>query len=132
MSVCWAGIDAEYCREAVILLKWLAYARSPLSLGELAEVMVIDSEDRTVDTADRGSPEDTLDILSGLVTIIGNRDKTAADEGDGGYSYEIHANNEYSTRQHRRPIDNKTKVRLAHYSVKEYLESERIATSRVK
>ena len=126
------GIDAEYRKEAVILLKWLAYARSPLSLGELAEVMVINPEDGTVDTDDRGSPEDTLDILSGLVTIIGNRDETADDEGDDGYNDDIDANNEQSTRQYCRRIDNETKVRLAHYSVKEYLESKRIATSRVK
>ena len=126
------GIDVEYRNEAVMLLKWLAYAQSPPTLGELAEVMVINLEDSTVDSDDCGSPEDTLDILSGLVTCIDNRDQTASDGRDNDYSDVTDANNEQSTRHRRRRIDKETKVRLAHYSVKEYLESGRIATSKVK
>ena len=71
------SIEDVYREEAIVLLRWLAYAQSPPSLGELAEAAVIDpSGDGFVDTANRGALEDTLEILCGLVTYQGQRTRT--------------------------------------------------------
>ena len=64
------GIEDVYLEEALVLLRWLAYARSPLSLGELAEATIVDTKsDGFVDVDNRGDVKDTLDILSGLVVL---------------------------------------------------------------
>lgn len=64
------SIDKVYRDEAMCLLRWLAYARWPLSLGELAEAAIINPEGGgSVDIAHKGSLEDTLDILGALVTL---------------------------------------------------------------
>ena len=57
-----AAID-KFPDDALMLLTWLAYARSPPNLGELTEALVIKFEEDVVDSVDRGSPEDILDIL---------------------------------------------------------------------
>ena len=64
------GIDEMLRGEALILLRWLAYAQSPPSLGELAEARIIDPTDTGgVDFGNRGGVEDTLEILSGLISL---------------------------------------------------------------
>ena len=64
------GIEETLREEALVLLRWIAYAQSPPSLGELAEARIVyPVGDGKVDVNDRGSLEDTLDILSGLVTV---------------------------------------------------------------
>ena len=64
------GIEDVYRKEAVVLLRWLAYARTPLSLGELAEAAIVDPKcDDSVDVDNPGDVEDTIDILSGLVVL---------------------------------------------------------------
>ncbi|KAF2725237.1 hypothetical protein K431DRAFT_216300, partial [Polychaeton citri CBS 116435] len=127
------GIDEIYRTEAFTLLQWLAYAESPPSLAELAEAAIIDpSEGGSVDLDDRGCLEDTLDILSGLVTLVGVDD-------DEGFKDEESQNPDSKTADlddsdsdiasSRPQIGKDTRVRLAHFSVKEYLESERILHS---
>ena len=87
------------------ILQWLAFAERPLSIDELAEVVAINAARDPVFDPDEvlEDPLEALDICSSLVTI-----STA-----GGYS---------STKQ---------VATLAHYTVKEYLVSERIQRSRV-
>lgn len=144
-----AAIEEMYRKEALTLLRWLVYAKEPPSLGELAEAAIVDPEgDIVVDTANRGSLEDTLQILCGLVTRqrpgndddsdnIDNHDEIDeevenireeetpegldSEEGDGSHS---------SSPSGR--VNKNTKIRLAHFSVKEYLESERILQSQAK
>lgn len=63
-------IEEKYRGQALILLKWLLYAKPPRSLSELVEATVIDLEDDNISMDNRGSLEDTLDILGGLITVI--------------------------------------------------------------
>ncbi|KAK4889578.1 hypothetical protein LTR27_011656 [Elasticomyces elasticus] len=110
------GDDRKY---AIRLLRWLAYAESPLTLEQIAEAGIIDptdysTADGVADTEDRGSWEDTLELLEGLVIPQGAYEDNAGD-------------------MHPGPRINKdTKVRLAHFSVKEYLESSRMLASDAK
>ena len=94
-------IPEEYTEYAVTILRWLVHAFSPLRLGELAELFAVNVG---------GSPwfdpdarfldyKDLLDICSGFVQM---ENDTKPD----GYTY----------------------VRLAHFSVKEYLVSDRTVT----
>ena len=127
------GIEEMFRMEALTLLRWLAYAKSPLSLGELAEATVINpAVNGVVDVDNRGSLEDTLDILSGLVTAV-RLDSDDADEGVAPRleipdSEDIDTGFAHPGQQFKKG----TKVRLAHFSVKEYLESTRILQSHAK
>lgn len=97
--------------EALVLLRWLAYAKQPLTLCELADATIIDRNDKgLVDLSNRGRWKDTLEILAGLVVID---EKVFTDHSV-------------------TPVRKDTKVRLAHFTVKEYLESEQILASEVK
>ncbi|KAK7187899.1 ankyrin repeat protein [Paraphaeosphaeria sporulosa] len=98
--------DSEY---AMRILRWLTFSARPLSVEEVAEVVAIDV---TRDPAfDRDEMlEDTLDVLSicsSLVTVTTNKAEGRL----------------RSTQQI---------VALAHYSVQEYLVSDRIKHSQVK
>ncbi|KAK1043936.1 hypothetical protein LTR74_018372 [Friedmanniomyces endolithicus] len=120
---------------ALTLLRWLAYSRSPLGLIELAEAATIDPTDDVfvdgfVDTKNRDHWEDTLDILTGLITI------DRADEGevddDNGRPAAMNDSRDRSVVQNHQRIGKNTKITLAHSSVKEYLESPHVMTSEAK
>ncbi|KAI5365823.1 putative NACHT nucleoside triphosphatase, P-loop containing nucleoside triphosphate hydrolase [Septoria linicola] len=135
-------IGKMYYEEAFALLQWLAYAQSPLSLSELVEVTIIDvSEDGNVVEDERCAIEDSLEILSELV-ILQDADEEGEEREAGGHAEENQQNhgsdqfpdleweNSDADRSsiashHRRRPDKDMKVRLAHFSVKEYLESTR-------
>ena len=126
------GIENRSRKDALVLLRWLAYARSPLSLGELAETRIVDPVgDGSVDADDRGGLEDSLEILAGLIIIEGVSDDhdTTKDIGlDHSDSKGRDQNFTHSIQQ----VEKDTRVRLAHFSVKEYLESEGILRSNAK
>jgi hypothetical protein len=92
--------DVDY---AIRILLWLAFSDWPLAVDEVAEVIAIDvKRDPAFDREEvLEDPLEALDICSSLVTI-------ATDDSKGGLE---------STRQI---------AVLAHYSVKEYLVSDRI------
>ncbi|KAI9764160.1 MAG: hypothetical protein M1840_008642 [Geoglossum simile] len=92
------GTDEEHSGDALKILQWLAYSARPLQIREVAEVIAVDIEDNPRFDAERRFPEprDILKICSSLVTII-----EEANDGN-------------------------EQVKLAHFSVKEYLVSERI------
>jgi ankyrin repeat protein len=125
-------IKKMYHQEALTLLRWLAYARSPLTLAELVDAAIIDpDEESSIDTDERGGLRDALNILSGLVTIEEN-------QSDGGNHSETKsfASNVPAAGPERsgamfdiEHLTSDTRVRLAHFSVKEYLESERMLES---
>ena len=98
--------ESEY---AFRILQWLAFAVRPLSVEEVAEVVAIDVT--RVSAFDRDEvledPLEVLNICSGLVTMSTNSDDR---EGQ-------------STRQI---------ITLAHYSVQEYLLSDRIRQSKAR
>ena len=131
------GIEEMLREEALVLLRWLAYAQSPPSLGELAEATIIDPTDAGgVDVDNRGDIEDTLKILSGLITL----ESSERTHEDSDHSNDEDAESEVSEREDigtslaspARRIGRDTKIRLAHFSVKEYLESKRILLSNAK
>ena len=130
-----AGIDESLRPDACKLLRWLAYAKSPPSLGELVDATVIDlAADGSVEVEDRPGLDDTLEILSGLVTVMGgreNEDVLEDVEDAGGYKPEF-GDDEAELVSGRQQIRGDTKVRLAHFSVKEYLESKRILEGSAK
>ena len=112
------GIDDMYREEALTALRWLAFEYRPLSLEELAEACIVNpSGNGNVETEDRGAPEDILEILSGLV-VVESEDWAARI----GFSDNKKLRAETLRRGERR-------IRLAHFSVKEYLVSRRIQDS---
>lgn len=102
--------DAEYALRA---LRWLAFSDRPLYLDEVAEVMAIDPEREVPFDADEvlEDPLDVLSICSSLVTIT-SLTKDQVPHGDRVNSTDDRA------------------VALAHYSVQEYLLSERCLCSK--
>jgi ankyrin repeat protein len=128
------GIEQGLRTDALTLLRWLAYAKSPPNLGQLVDATVIDlTAEGTVKMEDRPGVDDTLEILSGLVTTEGV-------EGNYDDSYEIEdahskwsgSEDEIEPTSHRQQVRKYTRVRLAHFSVKEYLESKRILQGSAK
>lgn len=119
-----------YHQQALTLLQWLAYARSPPTLGELVEAAIIDPiEESDIDVENRGDIEDTLNVLAGLVATQENQ----APDDQGGLETESSVDDVSSLKSgrtdvthHRRSLSSQTRVRLAHFSVKEYLESKRM------
>jgi ankyrin repeat domain-containing protein 50 len=97
------NIDEDYQREAISALLWLAFSERPLQIDEVAEAAVVNPQsDPPFSPEERLSdPHDVLQILAGLVTIY-PKDDTSQSE-----------------------------TRLAHFSVKEYLLSDRILKSPV-
>ena len=100
-----SNLDQEYKEDALRVFQWLCFSARPMRLDEIVEVLAIDStpgsgfcpEQRLPD------PRDILTICSTLVSI------TAAAKGD--------------TSTH---TTGTLELRLAHFSVKEYLISDRL------
>lgn len=93
------GIDDSYRQVAVTAFEWLAFSKQPLTIAELAEAAVIDSQaEMAFDQKDRfQNPDNILTILSTLVTANPKK---------------------YSKAE--------VTVKLIHFSVKEYFVSQRI------
>jgi ankyrin repeat protein len=121
------GVDDQ--TYAQTLLRWLAYSQTPLSLDEVAEISTIvigkdSTNNDVVDTNNRGGLEDVLDTLAGLVVTIKAENEDAADENSS--LGDVDQGDDDVDDFSRRLIKKDTKIRLAHFSVKEYLESTRI------
>ena len=88
----------DYREDALTALKWLTFSGRPLMLDELVEALLLSpSRQPAYNPENRLSdPYDIMQILPGLVSISTN------------------------------PKLNKEEIRLAHFSVKEYLTSEKI------
>lgn len=99
------SIDEEHQPKAIAALHWITYSRQPLRIEELAEAVVIDPKaDPPFNPGDRlPDPRWLIEILSSLIVIS------------------------------QRPLffnppgwvepDEAEEIRLAHFSVKEYLNS---------
>jgi ankyrin repeat protein len=126
-------IKKMYHQEALTLLRWLTYARSPPTLGELVDAAITNPiEESFVDTSERGGLRDALNILSGLVTIEENH---LADTEHNSRAElvtndtSIVGDDQGASMIYSQHLTTDTRLRLAHFSVKEYLESERISRS---
>ena len=107
------SIDNVYHQQAITALQWLAFSERPLRITELAEAIIIDPRaDEPYCPEDRlPNPYDVLKILSTLATT----------------SKSIYRGAD--------PLLQETEVeevRLAHYSVKEYLVSNRAKPPQVE
>ena len=134
-------IKAEDYQFAAKLLRWLTFSTRPLRLEEIAEVIAIDYSSSPPFDIDKRfeDPSDILEICSSLVSVEGggaqwhhqNQVDIETDANEDADSYNdswsdtdaCGVNNEprHINGRHR-----KAKIRLAHFSVKEYLVSERI------
>ena len=95
------GIEEEYKQQAYVALHWLAFSRRPLKVGELAEAVAIDS----------GKPDCNVFNVDGRLfkseLILEICSSLISVSGTGP----------------------RAKVRLAHFSIQEYLVSDRIPHS---
>jgi hypothetical protein len=105
---------SEYEDEVYTILQWLAFSNRPLKLSEAVETVVFSSgrswgsgdNPVSVDPTNRFDPQDIRAILSGLVTILSLDDQPDACR-DG-------------------------VIAFAHFSVKEYLECDRVEPKRFR
>ena len=121
------GIDREKREHAIRLLKCLAFSHRPLRVEELAEVLAIqfgaaiprlNTSLRTADAHDA-----VLLACSALVNIVKSDDYDGNDKYGYDFSYDYDDENvSYENR-------NSHVVQFSHYSVKEFLVSERLAKS---
>jgi ankyrin repeat protein len=103
------AISKEDCEYAMRILQWLTFSVRPLSVEEIAEVVAIDvARDPAFDRNEvLEDPLEALNICSSLVTVITN-------EAEG------------------IPRSDQRIIALAHYSVQEYLVSDRIKQGAAK
>ncbi|MCJ1246834.1 hypothetical protein MMC30_004043 [Trapelia coarctata] len=107
------NIDEDYKEYVVKILQWLAFSTRLLQVKEVAEVLAVDAEADPRFDPDRrlSEPKDILEICSSLVSI-----ETQTVVEDVGTTIRI--------------IQGEV-IRLAHFSVQEYLVSERIKSGPV-
>lgn len=132
-----SNISPAYSDHAIRILQWLAYSRRPLTLGELAEVVAVNTTGNPWFDHDARFPEprDILTICPGLLVeeirtddlekeIEGDSDDGNDGDGDEGIN---EADNSAGNKSGSLPkFKHNNIIRLAHFSVKEYLLSERI------
>jgi hypothetical protein len=112
-----ASIDEDYFQYAFWILQWVAFSIRPLTMNEVAEVVAIDAKRDPLFDRDEvlEDPLEVLNICSSLVNVtVGNTFRS-----------------DYTN--DRLPAWAQVQVQfveLAHYSVKEYLVSDRISAGR--
>jgi hypothetical protein len=104
-----SAISEEYSEYAMRILQWLTFSARPLSVEEIAEVVAIDiARDPAFDRDEvLEDPLEALNICSSLVTITTNE-------------------------AYRKFGPARRSITLAHYSVQEYLLSDRIQQGSAK
>lgn len=113
------SIHPTYMSEVLHILQWLTFSKRPLSLEEVAEIVAFNGENCSqFDGNSRlAEPKDILRICSSLVVSI----NVSIDHGiDQKIADEVDVQSDITLKQ------SATIISLAHYSVKEYLVSERI------
>jgi hypothetical protein len=100
------SINLNYRKQVANTLKWLAFSLRPILVEELAEIFILDRDrEPPFDERDRlFQPEAVLKYLPSLVTKVSVR------------------NHDYRLGQRKFIVE----IRLAHFSIKEYLISPRI------
>lgn len=109
-------IDPLYQLEVLQVLQWLTCSLRPLSLEEVAELFAVDVNEDKVFSFDKrpADPDDVLEICSSLITCIdANQSHAEVDDED-------------DNKNCKPPSTGERIVQLAHFSVKEYLVSDRI------
>jgi hypothetical protein len=101
------NINEEYSQDVLKILQWLAYSARPLSIEEVAKVIaiIVEGDPRFDPELRLPEPRDILTMCSSLVTTA--------------------TSTIYDSYGSTREIE---ELRLAHFSVKEYLVSDRVRT----
>jgi ankyrin repeat protein len=116
------AIDDIYFDEVRTALEWLAFSERPVSVAELAEACSIHLDDSEEPFLEEGG-HDALDQLFGVISSLVMVNISAGQD-----QYDTIA--EYEPLPHKYDINCYTQyVRLAHFSVKEYLVSDRLQQS---
>ena len=103
--------DNGYHKEALTVLQWLCFSARPMRLTEIAEVLAIDLENGQFEPENRSrEPRDVLKVCSSLVIVAEIIKVEVSEWGRGKREYKVE------------------ELRLAHFSVKEYLVGNRIQT----
>ena len=134
-------VKAENYQLATKLLRWLTFSTRPLRLEEIAEVVAIDFNSSPPFDLDKRfeNPRDILEICSSLVSVegVGSRCRSHdemdidndADENADSYSdswSDTNVGGMKTKTRNKHERHRKAEIRLAHFSVKEYLVSDRI------
>ncbi|KAL8934915.1 MAG: hypothetical protein Q9211_004980 [Gyalolechia sp. 1 TL-2023] len=112
-------IDPAYKRETLQILQWLACSMRPLTITEVAELVAFDGDSKPkFDAAKRlADIEEILSLCSSLTLCTmpdgSDSDQIDQDSGSGGSNQDSKGTTF-------------TTIRLAHFTVKEYLMSDRI------
>jgi hypothetical protein len=109
------AIHEDHSTQAIRILRWLAFSCRPLYLDEVAEVVAVDPDDYCGLDMDEilEDPLSALDICASLVTT----------------SYSNTAGLQWNGNDNTQKPGARRVLALAHYSVKEYLTSDRISKS---
>ena len=108
-----SNIPEAHRAEAQNVLMWLTFCEVPLTLGSVADAAVIDRQSRVFNIEDRFfDVHDLLKICSSFVSLAGSKSTTKI--GD----FSFYLEDEFLT-------DDKLILRLAHFSVKEYILSKK-------
>lgn len=106
------SIPHEDRKDALAALHFLAFSACPVSVADVAEAVIVDHHSCSFDPEDRlPDPFDIVDVLSTLVICS---------------STQIAMGTERAGHDRYPGAERATEIRLAHYSVQEYLLSDRI------
>jgi ankyrin repeat protein len=114
-----AAIEDLYFDEARTALQWLVFTNAPLSIAELAEACSISYTSETVPFLKHGGHADIMGLLNVLGNLILVGDPIPYHPG----TEEVPDPPKYDPEFHQR------RVRLSHFSVQEYLVSDRLRES---
>jgi ankyrin repeat domain-containing protein 50 len=118
------NIDENDQQEARRALLWLAFSQRPLIIAEVAEAAVVDPQSNPpFDTENRllDPCNNILEILGSLVVVSSKHVLGAS--LDGNSKHDLDLQNDFGDASDKLLSE---EIRLAHFSVKEYLVSERI------
>jgi len=118
-----AAIDDLYFDEVRTALEWLAFSMTPLSVAELAEACSIRLDDDGVPFLDEGGHDALVGLFGVISSLILVGDSPSKGWRDDHYYAGEPYPEKYATSCYTE------RVRLAHFSVKEYLVSSRLQQS---
>lgn len=131
------NIDEIWSQSVARILEWLVFSATPLRLTEVAELVAIDiDEDPPFDPNRRlPEPKDILTMCSSLITMTKEKsvDRNHKQVNYGDITHEYDDYEDIDNTSDREDLgddsvveESKIIVRLAHFSVKEYLISRRL------
>ncbi|KAL8935840.1 MAG: hypothetical protein Q9216_005232 [Gyalolechia sp. 2 TL-2023] len=119
------NIDPMFKRETLHILQWLVYSKRPLTIEEVAELVAFDIDgEQKFDAANRlADVEEVLDLCPSLIlcTMPDGVNGEQSDQAVDGDSIDQDTGGMITASKRKLPI-----IRIAHFTVKEYLISDHI------